>query len=273
MLSRFIFESLGGERDSDNRRLLKSFPVLGRQWESILPFGESIARSAREFLRGTENNDVTVAALAAVVVLEGLTARDALAAFLDIKAAAATSALPTGDDESDACDRVVAMVLSVSRTMRQINALFGPPPSLAHGSAEGGDDDDGDHASSNGAHAGLGLLGRFLHRAVAANRPDDSSKVPFVSQSMPSSVREFRPALAPGALDKVPREALQEACGVWFRALAPAVDEGVGGVLRRVTTVAGLVRIRDTVWDLLREECVLPCRMTACCIAQFCLSP
>lgn len=194
MLSRFIFESLGGERDSDNRRLLKSFPVLGRQWESILPFGESIARSARDFLRGTENIDVTVAALAAVVVLEGLTARDALAAFLDIKSAAATSALPTGDDESDACDRVVAMMLSVSRTMRQVNALFGPPPSSAHDSAES--DDVGDVASSSdGAGAGLGLLARFLHRAVAANRPDDSSKVPFVSQSMPASVREFRPAL------------------------------------------------------------------------------
>lgn len=71
-------------------------------------------------------------------------------------------------------------------------------------------------------------------------------------------------AQVPGALDKVPREALQEAAGAWFRALAPAVDEGAGGVLRRVTTVAGLVRIRDTVWDLLREECVLPCRMIPC---------
>eukprot|EP00037_Helgoeca_nana_P013080 m.119983 g.119983 ORF g.119983 m.119983 type:complete len:884 (-) comp21823_c0_seq10:587-3238(-) len=247
--SKFIFDGVRNERDSTNRRLLKSFPILFRQWDSIQPFKENITRTAREFFLSPQPDDAAVAALAAVMVVDQLSVTAALQWYLDVKSesvSAALAAVPLGQGlVVEPTDKICAVIRGIAQTVRQLHTLFGQ---------SGAADDDDDAADAG--DAGLGKVGRFLRRAVSANRAEDGGAAGglFLSQAMPASVRDFRPPLATGALDKIPADTLQATCGGWFRGLIPTVEEGAGRVLRQVEAVVGVVTVRDAIWTLLGQE-------------------
>lgn len=214
--SKFIFDSIQNERDSANRKLSKSFPILFRQWDSIHPFKDNIVRTAREFLTSSQPEDASIEAVAAVMVVEQLTNVAALRWYLDVKSAAVagafTAAPSTGAGTAvDPTQRICTVVGSITQALRHVNALFG----------NGGDADTTEDAGPE-VGSGLGKVSRFLSRAVSPDRPEAAGGL-FLSQALPATVRNFRPPLARGALEKLPVETLQEACAKWFQELSSVV--------------------------------------------------
>lgn len=74
---------------------------------------------------------------------------------------------------------------------------------------------------------------------------------------MPRQIREFKPTVAhPDDAASLPLANIQAALATWVRDVARSAEEAAMKNIRFVTSVAGLVTIRDAVWDTLRTAYV-----------------
>ena len=237
---------------------MKSFPILARQWDSIHPFKETILKNCREFLKEAPDDvDRTVAALASILLLEDVTVRDVFETFLEVKRQAVVDLFADEATDSTFKAKVCNLVQLVTRTMRQIYFVFGGGSAAAAAAtaAAGGDPEAG--ASSSPANSPDRLI-VFAQTALSTSIGDDASLERlsgshFLAQTMPKSIRDFKPSLA-SPLTALEAMELKELSQKWLEDVTSITHDSCLKLARFVNNVPGLMRARDAVWNLLKEE-------------------
>ena len=86
LLSKDIHDKLTHAKDADTKRLLKSFPIIGRQWTLISGFKEQIEQKVTLALAAHAEKSTVVEALTSMILLNGISCQEACATFLAARA-------------------------------------------------------------------------------------------------------------------------------------------------------------------------------------------
>eukprot|EP00040_Diaphanoeca_grandis_P022373 m.120012 g.120012 ORF g.120012 m.120012 type:complete len:971 (-) comp28781_c1_seq1:100-3012(-) len=250
LLARTVFTRMKIEKDeqprNDTPKLTHSFPILSRQWDSIQPFKESIIRGAKDLLKSPAC-DVTesVAALTAIVLMDRLSIKEAFEIFLNARRDAADDILKDTSVGSTFKSKVCLLMKLLTKTICDIYFIFG----------NNGDSFDEDVVVTNTTPA---QLLRFLSTALSTPLGEDIelgriSGSHLLAQTMPSSVKDFKPTLE-APLAPLNKRELKESSQKWLQELTDIVQDNCCKLIRFVEDIDGLTRARDAVWLLLDEE-------------------
>ncbi|GBF88246.1 conserved oligomeric golgi complex subunit 1-like [Raphidocelis subcapitata] len=233
-------------RGSFPRELLARFPLLGHQWPQVQKFRGQIAEAARATLEGGRalSSAAAADALAALALLEGLPAAEALARLLSARhewlqgrLAAAGAA---GGGAGAAAAALAEAAQAVQATVAQVGALFLPPPPPTPAAARGA-----------GAPA-LTLLQRSVDEAAS-----DASELFFSGAfglgdgaASPEAAAWSRAvAGALSALAPPTREEAARAVGVWLEEVAGSFSSAGLQLLGSCSDAAELREAERTVRD------------------------
>ena len=244
--SRERYTQLRGAKDTDTLRLLKSFPILGRQWTSISGFKDSILKKVTTALATQHKEGTVVEALAAKVLLDGSSCHDACNAFLAARAKAVPAALnqelSSVSVEEQVCDATSLLVA----TLQQLYTILYTNPLM--------------EATEPGATPVTGSLYRYLSEITAQNTQgeSDAAFAATTAPSSPSPPPSLRAEYVPvpkGSTAPMTQVELKAACATWLDTVVEETARNCGKALRHVETIAGLTTIRDAVYTMLESKC------------------
>jgi len=251
------YAQLRGATDTETLRLLKSFPILGRQWTSISGFKDSILKKVTAALATQHKEATVVEALAAKILLDGSSCQDACNAFLAARAKAVPAALnqelSSVTVEQQVCEATSLLVV----TLQQLYTILYTNPLLEVMDPE------------EGAAPVTGSLYRYLSEittrksgesdsatatTTSTSSPSSSSSPPSSSSSSTSSSSGYVPVPVGSTIPMTQAE-LKTACSTWLDSVVEETARNCGKALRHVQTISGLTTIRDAVYTMLERKC------------------
>ena len=186
-----------------------------------------------------------------MLLLEDATVRDVFEIFLEVKRQAVVDLFADEASDSTFKAKVCNLVQLVTGTMRQIYFVFGGGSPVAAAA-----DPEADATSSPANRPGR--LVAFAQTALSTSIGDNASLERlsgshFLAQTMPKTIRDFKPSLASPLTALEPIE-LKELSQKWLEDITSITHESCLKLARFVNSVPGLMRARDAVWNLLKEE-------------------
>jgi len=249
LLARTVYTRMKIEKDEEtgNNKLLNSFPILTRQWDSVHPFKDSIIRGAKDLFKDS-SRDVKdyVSALAAIVLIERLSITEALEVFLEARRIASEEILNNTSTGSTFKSKICTLMKHLTKTFCDIYFIFGISTDTPGDEAQGGED------------TAPGQLVKALEKAISTPFGDDieSGRVSgshLLAQTMPAAIKEFCPTLDAPVVPLLSRQ-LRESSQKWLEELTDVAQEICCKLVGFVDDISGLTRARDAVWTLLDEE-------------------
>ncbi len=206
----------------------KHFPVVSRQWASISHFREAILQGAEAALAEEGLPDRAVEAMAAAVLLRGLSAEKVLDEYLDRRAEALRQRLRRDAKDETAKGVICRSVTVVLNTVRCINRAFTSP--------------DGDDKS----------LAIVLKRASEPAVGLFQTRLSPVFKHLPAIVRDFRPsALEP--LRQIDPPSLAAKTKSWLDSVHDVISSETASALAHVGSIGALSGVRRGCYEFLLE--------------------
>ncbi|XP_066273879.1 conserved oligomeric Golgi complex subunit 1-like isoform X1 [Branchiostoma lanceolatum] len=245
LLSHHIMSSLHLDSPSpppSAQSLLAFFPILSRQWSYISHFKVAILQNARNMLKKPDATEkATAEALCSIVLLEDTSPRQVFTEYLLAKTNTIQQLCHPGQQGGSIKAHVCGVVQLIVSTVRQMHAVFYSPEAGSFKEQACDQLLTTLHSvSGDGAASVYSLLEPELR-----NRP--------FAKHIPSSIAGFCPSLKTLA-NPVSQEHLQASCQQWITTCVETIHRGVGELLGYVSTIKGLVSIRDAVWDMLAQD-------------------
>eukprot|EP00058_Branchiostoma_floridae_P024363 XP_002609853.1 hypothetical protein BRAFLDRAFT_126021 [Branchiostoma floridae] len=247
LLSRHIMTSLHLDSPSpppSTQSLLTFFPILSRQWSYISHFKVAILKNARNMLKNPDATEkATAEALCSIILLEDTSPRQVFTEYLLAKTSLHKMFMlftpwPAGGSIKAHVCGVVQLIVS---TVRQMHAVFYSPEA---GSIK--------EQACDQLLTTLGSVSGDRAAPVYTLLETELRNRPF-AKHIPSRIAEFCPSLKTLA-NPVSQEHLQASCQQWITTCVETIHRGVGELLGYVSTIKGLVAIRDAVWDMLAQD-------------------
>ncbi|XP_035665798.1 conserved oligomeric Golgi complex subunit 1-like [Branchiostoma floridae] len=245
LLSRHIMTSLHLDSPSpppSTQSLLTFFPILSRQWSYISHFKVAILKNARNMLKNPDATEkATAEALCSIILLEDTSPRQVFTEYLLAKTNTVQQLCHPGQQGGSIKAHVCGVVQLIVSTVRQMHAVFYSPEA---GSIK--------EQACDQLLTTLGSVSGDRAAPVYTLLETELRNRPF-AKHIPSRIAEFCPSLKTLA-NPVSQEHLQASCQQWITTCVETIHRGVGELLGYVSTIKGLVAIRDAVWDMLAQD-------------------
>ncbi|XP_054270661.1 conserved oligomeric Golgi complex subunit 1 isoform X2 [Macrosteles quadrilineatus] len=224
------------------------FPVVSRQWSSIVHFKDTIIKGAEESLKLQHDSQVTCSALLSLALLESLSSGQLLQRYLTLRSEALRQQLSPHHSPLDSAAVQERLCSSYSLLIHSIVAIS--------------------HCFYEHVQAKEGLLWRELERYVSPQSAPtlqllDNGDSDIPTSVLPSAIREFRPVLDK-PLEPVSEDVLREAVTSWLVWVRQLVKEQGGQLLQRLSSLRSLQGLRDAPqgvceeWPLVCQSLVSP---------------
>jgi hypothetical protein len=236
LMSKDIHDKLKHAKEADTKRLLKSFPIIGRQWTLISGFKAQIEQKVTNALAVHAEKSTVVEALTSMILLNGISCHQACASFLAARAKAVPAALnqdlAVASVEAQVREATTLLVVTLEQlyTIMYHNPIIEDAPGVAPVSG--------------------GLYRYLLDVTTQKATPGGES----ISGAGGAGEAQFLPVPTGSTSPMTPTE-LKVVCSAWLESIVEEMAKNCGKVLRNVETVEALSDIRDSVYTLLEDKC------------------
>jgi hypothetical protein len=255
-----VYSQLKNNSDDEIKRLLKSFPILARQWSSISSFKDNILQKVGTALTVSQPDAAVTEALASMMLLSDTSCSQACSAFLEARSRAIVALLEVASDSGDggggddggggggggggASKQICQAVSLLVETIRQLYALFHIDPIATKTEQSGAlytylRDVTAGSQRSGGVGSGGSREGEG-----ASNAGGEVGGAPAA----------FVPTLPEGSALPIGTVALHTLASTWLDSISELAAAAGVRTLRSVETVGALAQCRDAVWTLLQQQ-------------------
>uniref|UniRef100_A0A1B6II82 Conserved oligomeric Golgi complex subunit 1 n=1 Tax=Homalodisca liturata TaxID=320908 RepID=A0A1B6II82_9HEMI len=204
------------------------FPVVSRQWSSVVHFKETILKGAEDTLKSQNLSQVTSSSLVSLALLESLTAEQLLQRYISLRSDALRAVLSSHQTlDSDAIKQ--RLCHSYTLLIHSITAIS--------------------DCFVGGAETKNGLLWEDLARHVGPQSPPtlhllEKENEDMPTSFLPSAIKQFRPVLD-WSLEPLPESQVHKAITTWLVWVRSFVKEQGGHLLQRLSSLRSLQGLRD----------------------------
>ncbi|CAM1299135.1 COG1 (predicted), partial [Pycnogonum litorale] len=237
LLARHIHTSLT-MLPSTSISVLKSFPIINRQWSTISHFRSSILQGCHEVLKEASLDEQKMADnLISLMLLEDTTPRQVFNQFLLSRTKAMQDIFSADKEGVGAKTQICDVIKLILDTVYLVHALFYKS-------------NDADDVIVNN------LLFQTFEKISSNKSNGPLSLILLDSPAMkylPRTVIDFRP-VSMSAMVHVTDDHIETNCHDWIDTVISDVSKGFTRLLGYVNSVSGLSSIRNSIWSLLADD-------------------
>ncbi|KAF9979262.1 Golgi transport complex subunit 1 [Actinomortierella ambigua] len=294
LISQAIHQNLRpdeGEVDEQKKRVMESFPVVGRQWDAVRHFRAQILNKSKQRLREEGLSDqVVIETLSAIMLLDHVTVKDLFALLLKQRQEAIRDILQH-KGQKDIGAQLVQAIQTFKATLFHIDAAFratgadqpsrlerhlrhlektfsSPTEDIATGTQLSPpsaplNDLSTDTTATLPSLSSAGFVGgssgagstvttTTTTQSVIPPLYPTTPNVHLLVRYLPESVQTLRPTMAL----EVPlsQEEMHGLLQAWVDETLSVFADEFERLLQRVSTTKALVRTRRAVWDAIRQD-------------------
>ena len=205
-----------------------TYPIVARQWDSILPFKQSIIQGCHQVLIEPEPSSI-LGSLAALVLLQGIDTKTLFLDFLKLKETALKTKM-TEDNVHGARAKIKTFLMAVTSCIRTVNSAF------------------------LGSESGLDKALEAVCNQPVLKAHHTSSMGLNLMEHLPTVVSAFAPSVIMSSEDKpvkLTAENVTKECTSWLDRIHDLTSDS--GMLNHVHSLKDLSLIRKTVHDFLKH--------------------
>ncbi|KAF9163263.1 Golgi transport complex subunit 1 [Actinomortierella ambigua] len=279
------------EMDEQKKRVMESFPVVGRQWDAVRHFRAQILNKSKQRLREeTLSDQVVVETLSAIMLLDHVTMEGLFALLLKQRQQAIRDILQH-KGQKDIGAQLVQAIQTFKATLFHIEAAFratgadhpsrlerhlhhlektfsSPTEDVGTGALSALPFTTPNAASaeasatfpthsltgSSGGSNGVGstMTATATTQAMIPSLYPTTPNIHLLVRYLPESVQTLRPKMALEV--PFPQDKMHGLLQGWVDETLSMFADEFERLLQRVSTTKGLVRIRRAVWDAIRQD-------------------